>query len=98
MCTKFERIIIEIEEEIEEIEEVKGKTLRWLKDNGKISTRLHNGLVRGFTYWRWYNHVANNIDPRDCTIEYLWNTMGEAYITKIRYIGEKALAELKSLL
>lgn len=104
MCTKFERFIIE-EEIVNE-----RKTLKELRENGEVSTRLLYALRRGFYNWQMDNcettgggyyspkRLVNEIHADDCTIEYLYNTMGEAYLLRIRNLGPKTLAELKSLI
>lgn len=80
------------------------KTIRELKDEGKISTRLYTTLIRGITFddkfkvkgtYRWDidRPNGNDLTPKD--IIELWS---EEEICKWRGMGQGCLSELKGLI
>ena len=80
------------------------KTIRELKDEGLISTRLYNALIRGITFddkfrikrtYRWEidRPNGNDLTPKD--IVELWS---DEEICKWRGMGQGTLKELKSLI
>lgn len=80
------------------------KTIRELKDEGLISTRLYYALIRGITFddkfmvrgrfrWEIDRPNGNNLTPKD--IIELWS---DEEICRWRGVGQGLLKELKSLI
>lgn len=80
------------------------KTIRELRDEGMISARLYNSLIRGITFddkfevrgtYRWEIDRPNGDDLTPKDIVELWS---EEEILKWRGMGQASFEELKSLI
>lgn len=80
------------------------KTIRELKDEGLISTRLYHTLIRGITFddkfmvrgkFRWEIDGANGNDLTPEDIVELWS---DKEMLKWRGMGQGSLKELKGLI
>lgn len=81
------------------------KTIRELKDEGLISTRLYRALIRGITFddkFKVVNKVfkwdVDRPNGNDLTVKDIFELWSDEEIMKWRGMGQSSFEELKSLI